>query len=903
MRFRTVLGAVLIATSIVASPGTAPPARAAGSAPQSPSDGRVEYVRNPLGLDVAKPRFSWKATDLDRGDGQSAYRIRVAFDEARLNLGQLLWDTGVVASSNSTQVVYSGPTLQARARYVWDVQVTDRSGNVSVRSAPFSFEMGLMSNAAWAGQYITAPLRYARKTFTPTSGRTIARARAYVAGFNALSTVKYPADGPNSFGTYELWLNGAWVNTALFEPNWTDATKRVLYRTYDVTNAILAGTNVVGLMMSRPNVMVQLEITYTDGSRSTVASDSTWKTARSPVTRSDFFSNESVDSRLEVGWQSPTFDDSAWSPASTVTNTSPRIGAMHPPILEGAPVAPVSVTAVSSTSAVYDFGTEYAAMPAITVKGAAGQTVTVTYGEEFNRTTNRVFRMDGQRDTFTLKGGTEQLRLHFSYRSFRYMQIDSAAFPDGAVAAIPVNTSLDSALQFTTSNTLLNRIHEGSRRTLLNNVHGHPEDCPHREKAGWGADANAASLPMMMNFDSAAFYTKWLDDLADAQLPSGAIPSVVGLYSGQKEWLDPAWATVYPLLVWNMYQTYGDVRVVEKHYDNIKRFVQYLTTLAPDYIVQPQWAWGGDWAADRSQSTSPRLFDTAYYFRDMQILGQMASLLGKADDSYDSVKLTVAIADAFNRTFFEPKLHGYTADGAVTLLMQSMPIVFGLVPTGEEQAVANTLVGLVGAAGGRLPAGVIGNQFVPRALGKIGRSDLVSTFFNMTSQPSLGYMLDHGPGTFWEYWNESDEEWYLSKNHPAFTATTMWLYESLAGLTQTDSSVGYQSPIVAPTLDASVSSVNMTKTTPYGPLRTDWTTTASGARFALSMSIPFNVTAIVKLPTVGIANPTVIEGSRVVFRNGSSVAGTAGVSFRSSTPSSVDLVVGSGTYSFTVVPG
>jgi hypothetical protein len=906
MNLRIALAALVAATTVAVVPGGDHTALASGSAPDRPSDGRVEYVRSPLGLDVLKPRFSWTTTDLDRGDGQSAYRLRVAFDEKGLHDGNLTWDSGVVASAESTQIVYGGPELLARTRYAWDVQVTDRDGNVSSQSAPFSFEMGLLTNDQWTGQFISAPLSYARTTFVVDAGRTVARARAYVAGFNKFSNGRFPTDTPNSIGAYELSLNGARVNRALFEPNWTDSRKRVLYRTYDVASALTVGTNVVGLMMSRPSVMVQLEIDYTDGSRQTVVTDSTWRTAPSPVTVSDFLTVEKVDSRLELDWQSPTFDDSAWTAATVVTNVAPRTAALHPPILELGPIAAVAVTKVSTTTAVYDFGGEYAAMPAITVNGRRGDVVFVRYGEDFDRAANRVTRFDSQRDTFTLKGGVEQVRLHFSYRSFRYMQITfKRVLPSAAdVLAIPVSTNLDNSLwSFSTSNPLFNRIHQASRRTLLNNVHGHPEDCPHREKAGWGADANAASLPMMMNFDAAAFYTKWLDDLADAQLPSGAIPSVAGLYSGEPTLIDPAWATVYPMLVWNMYQVYGDVRVIERHYDNIKRFVNYLGTIAPNYVVdQPEWHWKNDWAADRSQFTPFRIYETGYYYRDTQLLGEMAALLGKSDDSYDAYKLSLTIGDRFNAAFFDAKNHRYGADRRYTLLAQAMPIVLGLVPKGEEQAVAATLVDLVDRAGGRLPAGVIGNQYIHRALTQIGRSDLVSTFLNMTSKPSLGYMLDQGPGTIWEYWG-SDEDLGLSKNHPAFTAITSWLYESLGGLSQTSSSVGYLYPVIAPNVDATVSSVSMYKTIPYGELMSNWSTATAGAAFAIDLRLPFNVTALVKLPTLGVTNPTVMEGSRVVYRDGAFVPGAPGVGFQGTSASSIDLFVGSGAYELRVIAG
>lgn len=900
----------LLSLGLTWSPGgPTQPAQAVGNAPGQPSRLRTEYMQNPLGIDVAAPRFSWVGSDIDRGDGQSKYQVRVARSVAELTAGVLVWDSGTVSSSNSTQVVYGGPALISRSAYAWDAKIWDRAGNASARSAPASFEMGLLQSSDWSAAYITAPLQYARTTFAPDAGKTVTKARAYVAAYNPLSTVKYTTSGgPNAFGSYELWLNGAKVPTGLFEPNWTNADKRVLYRTYDVTSMLVGGTNVVGLMMSNPRVMVQLEITYSDGTQSTVGTSATWRTKASPVTFSNFMTKELYDARLEVAWQSPTFDASAWGYATEATNPAPRLSAATVPMIGVSQVLqPTSITALGNDEYMVDYGNEYAAIPYVTVDGTAGKTVVLSYSETFDPATKTQYGQINQSDSFIAKGGTETFLLHFSYRSFRYMKVKlwvgASAPTTSSAVAYAVNTQLESAMSFASSNSLFNRIHQASRRTLLNNVHGHPEDCPHREKAGWGADANAASEPMLYNFDSVAFYTKWLNDLADSQYADGGIPSVVGLYSGEAGWVDPAWATVYPMLAWNLYRYTGDTRVLAQHYDGIKKLVDYLTTRATNGILdKPAKNWGQDWATALGP-ISYRIFDTGYYYADASIVAQIAHLLGKSSDEATYTTLAGTIRTAFNSNFYNATTHAYAGGGYNGVGTNAIPLQLGLVPAGDEAAVATTLVNQVLANGGKLPAGVVGNQFIQRALVKAGRSDLVGAWLNQTTAPSYGYMLNNGPGTIWEYWNIPGYDNGLSRNHPAFTATTVWLYETLAGIRQTDASVGFDHPLIAPIIDPTTTFVNATKSTPYGDIVSNWNTTTPGFSFVESTTIPFNTDATVQIPISGVVNPTITEGSTVLYANGAFAWRPAGVAGVGATGSSVTFSVGSGSYNFKVRAG
>ena len=75
---------------------------------------RCEYLSNPLGIDIARPRLSWELRDTRRGARQTAYQVQVASDEATLLGGTAdLWDSGRIGSDNTAHVAYGGTLLRS----------------------------------------------------------------------------------------------------------------------------------------------------------------------------------------------------------------------------------------------------------------------------------------------------------------------------------------------------------------------------------------------------------------------------------------------------------------------------------------------------------------------------------------------------------------------------------------------------------------------------------------------------------------------------------------------------------------------------------------------------------------------------------------------------------------------
>ena len=124
----------------------------------APMNLRCEYLVDPLGIDETAPRLSWEMVDPRRGAAQTAYRILVADDPDKLGADEgSLWDTGRIASDQSSHVVYEGKPLRSRMRVWWKVRVWDRDGEPSPWSAPAHWSMGLLEPGDWHAKWVGDP--------------------------------------------------------------------------------------------------------------------------------------------------------------------------------------------------------------------------------------------------------------------------------------------------------------------------------------------------------------------------------------------------------------------------------------------------------------------------------------------------------------------------------------------------------------------------------------------------------------------------------------------------------------------------------------------------------------------------------------------------------------------------
>ena len=891
-----------------------------------------EHLWNPLGIDISRPRLSWKMNAPGRGDRQTAYQILVASSPGILssNTGDL-WDSGMIVSNQSVLVTYDGQALTSGEACYWKVRVWDENGNVSAWSPMATWTMGLLSPSDWTAQWIgmnenanispAPPSPMLRKTFAIT--KPVARATTYICGL----------------GYYELQLNGAKVGDHVLDPSYTRYDYHAYYTTYDVTTNLVQGQNALGAQLANgyynqwandywntynapwralPQMILQLVVQYTDGTMNMIVSDATWKASTGPLVLDTTRLGEVYDARLEqAGWSTASFNDSAWTNAVTRTGISGKLLAPDAePVKVFQSVNPVRIIPVSGQSGVYtfDFGENLVGWGQLTVSGAAGTTVKMIYGELTNNDNsvdqtninglvcvNQMANLKPyfQADTYILKGsGTETYAPRFTYHGFRYAQVSglpSVPTTNTLVAQV-VHTAFNPAGSFQCASDLLNRIETNTVSSYLGNFVGIPTDCPHREKNGWTGDAQLACEVGLTHFDSAAAYARWLKEFGPAQLSSGELFGVIpnadwGPGSG------PAWEAAVLLIPWFVYEHTGDAGILTNNYAAMKAYVNYETSVATNHIV----SYGLADPSPASTVTPVAVTDTTYYYQSALILAQAAEMLGNTADSTLYSNLAAQIKTSFNSAFFNTAKAQYSGG---TQTAQSCVLYQGLASSNQTVAVAGALAAAVGQNNNAIDAGALGARALLRALCDNGHSDTAVAVALQTNYPSWGNQVLQGATTLWETWNGTGS--FDSHNHIYYGDISAWFMEYLAGIRP--GSPGYQSVILKPEITGAIAWAQATHDSPYGMISNAWQINGQG--IVMSIMIPPNSTAMVYLPTLGTAatNLVIQESGTNIWVNGAATGSDPGVIYDHTEGSGAQTYfvwdVTSGTYQFnwTIVP-
>jgi len=835
---------------------------------------RCEYLDNPIGIDTPQPRLGWVLASSERGVKQTAYQILVAASATALKRNQGdLWDSGRVASDETAQIRYAGQPLASRGQAFWKVLVWDQAGRKS-ESQPARWEMGLLTPADWQAKWIarttdtnSQPAPFLRRSFKLDG--PIKRARAYLCGL----------------GYYELYLNGGKVGDHLLDPGYTRYDRRALYVTYDVTEQLRRGTNAVGVILgngwfnchtkavwnfhtapwrSAPKLLLHLRVDYTDGRSETIVSDDSWQCATGPIVFDSIYGGETYDARLEQsGWATAGFDAAGWEPVKLVEAPPGILAAqMMPAITVHAVLKPVGITEATPGVFIVDVGQSLAGMAELRVKGPAGTRVQMRYGErlfpngtldtrDIEQHVKRLGReQQHQTDTYFLEGsGKEEVYAsRFTYHGFQYIEV--TGFPGKPTLdnfrARFIHSAVPKAGEFTCSNPLLNRIQRAADWSFLSNLQGIPTDCPHREKNGWTGDAHLACEQAQFNFFPASVHQKWINDLGDEQKPTGALPGIVPTSGwGYAFGSGPAWDSAFLLIPYYEYVYYGDTENFRRHYEGMKRYVDYLTSRAQDGIVKIGL---NDWAPWKTK-TEAGITDTAYYYVDTKIVTLAAELLGRQDDVRKYTELAAGIRLAFNRQFYHADTALYD-NGSQTAL--SCALYQGLVAPENQPRVLANLVAAVEQANNHVDTGILGTKYLLNTLLENGRADVAYRMVAQKDQPSWGWWLEQGATTLWEQWNGTE-----SRNHIMFGDVSAWFYKALAGIQPDPQAPGFRHFFIRPNVVGDLTSARGEYDSIHGRIVSDWRIEKS--RFRLRVTVPPNTTATVRVP--GATVETVSEGN------------------------------------------
>jgi alpha-L-rhamnosidase len=869
------------ALAALAALAVIPVTAAEPAGPSAPTALRCEYLENPMGIDMAKPRFFWIVGHAERGQVQSAYQVLVSTD--RQAAAGDIWDSGKVASSRSTQLPFAGKPLGSGQSYFWKVKVWDRDGRESAWSAVARFDTGLFARSDWTGVWIGSKNQL-RKEFT-LKGR-VKRARAHIAGL----------------GYYELRLNGRKAGSHVLDPAWTTYDKRVLYVTYDVTSSLRDGANAVAVTLGHGwykarVLLLQLNIEMEDGTKTSVVSDTTWKAADGPIVADSIYNGETYDARRETaGWDRPGYDDKDWPAAEAVKGPAGALSAQLMPAIEVVDtIVPLKMSSPLPGVYVFDMGQNFSGWARLRAQGPRGTDVRLRFAELLypNGTLNQENLRSAQaEDHFILKGeGEEVWEPRFTYHGFRYVEV--SGFPGtpklDTIRGRVVHSAVEPVGSFAASKDILNGLQRIITWGQKTNLHGIPTDCDQRdERMGWMGDAQGTAEEAIMNFDMAAFYTNFVRDIRDVQDEKGRLSDTVPhVWGGENA--DPAWATAYPLICWYMYQYYGDTRVLEEHYDAMRKYVEFLRSKAENGLVK--FSSYGDWVAVEKCPGS--IVSSFYYYYDVRIQADAARVLGKTADAALYDKLAAEVRAAFNKEYYNPKTGDY-ADGTQTA--NTLPLFLGI-PTEREGGAGGRLFDdIVYKHDSHLTTGIIGTKYIMELLTRNGNADLAYDIACKTDYPSWGYMIANGATTLWELWQKREGPSMNSHNHPMFGSVGAWLYKALAGINLAPGTAGFETILIEPRMVRDLTHASGSTMTVRGEVACAWSRTERTVR--VEVTIPFGSAAEVVIPELGLRNIKVSEGGRTIWANGASAPGAPGIAGVVEQDGAIRIKTGGGRYVF-----
>lgn len=864
---------------------------------------RVEHLDRPLGIDIRRPRLSWRLPYGTRT--QLAYRIRADG-----------WDSGRLDSEANTHIRYAGPEPGSATRITWRVKVWTDLGECDW-SEPSWWETGLLTPSAWQARWIEPaeaepapaghrPAHLLRHTFS--LDKPVRRARLYA----------------TAHGVYEAFLNGRRVGDTELTPGFTAYRSRLQVQTYDVTDLLTDGDNALGAVLSdgwfrgrhgfareadgfgtRTALLAQLTVTHDDGTTTVVGTGDRWCSTPGPVTAADLMDGQQTDLRAhDPRWATAGYDDRSWEKADPAVgglydDYTRLTGPLAPPVRRVEELRPASVNQPAPGRHVVDLGQNINGWVRLRNLGQAGTRLALTHGEALDEhgdvTTENIRAFDwathrplpaGQVDTVTSAGRPgEVFEPRHTTHGFRYVRIEGHPGPLTAddVTGVVVHTDLTRTGWFTSSDIQVNRLHEAAVWSLRGNVCDVPTDCPQRERAAWTGDWQVFAPTAAFLYDVAGFTAKWLRDLAADQWADGTVPNFVpdpadeaarrasaeGGMNGSAGWGDAA-----VIVPWEMWRAYGDLELLRTQYPSMRAWVDLAAHRArtrrapgraaarPTAAPHEEFLWDtgfhfGEWlepgvAPDLDPTRDRGDVATAYLHRSADLLARTAALLGHPDDAAHYRRVADGARTAWQAEYLvtTPGAEAVTVPDTQATLVRAL--AFGLVPGRLRTRAADRLAALVRSAGTHLTTGFLSTGLLLPVLADHGHLDLAYALLQQPSAPSWLAMIGRGATTIWEDWHGIDEQGRpkMSYNHYSKGAVVSFLHQYTAGIrlpsTPDETAAGYRRFVIAPRPGGGLTSASARHDSPHGTIASHWQ--SHDHRLTLTVDIPPGTEAEIHLP-------------------------------------------------------
>lgn len=838
-----------------------------------PSAPTTQATTSPLAVDTPTPRLAWRLFPRDEqkhGLAQDSYQIVAASSANDLDeRTSLTWDSGRVRSNATHHIAYAGQPPKPGERMWWKVRVWDGQEAVSDWSEPAMWAAAPAEEEMSRAKWITADPE-------PLVPRTMPLFRR---AFNVTGDIAFAVAHVCGLGHHELYLNGHRASAGVLEPGWTDYNKRCLHCSYEVTPLLRDGTNVASVFLGngmynvvggryakfkrsfgQPKLWVLLDLTLASGEHVLVRSDADWRTCPGPITFSCIYGGEDYDARLlPADLHLPECAAAQWKPATVCT---PPAGRLMPC---AAPSTTVRdwlearlITDHGDGVTTYDVGQNLSGRPTLKLIGEPGASVTLKTGELLDANGRVTQKNTGSPVTFTYtahNARTASWSPRFSLTGFRYIEATCKPAPGSdarptirTIGADWIYSAAAVTGTFRCSHDLLNRIHTLIVAAIRSNLQSVLTDCPHREKLGWLEQLHLMGPALVANFDLQTFFGKVLADIRDAQRGDGMIPTIAPQYTSFNPPWDvfndsPEWGSAGVLVPQLAYRAYGDLSLLADSYESAKRYVAYLRTRAADGII----GYGlGDWYdigpgdPGFAKLTSREATATAIYFRDLEVMADMAAVLGHREDAATFAADADVVKTAYNAKLFDAAA-GYYDRGSQTA--QAMPLALGIVPDELRRSVLKHLVDDIRANGNHITAGDIGFTYVLQALNAAGRSDVIMDLLTQTGGASYHSQLARGATSLTEAWDANPKS---SQNHLMLGHAEGWFHEHLAGI-GVDLSSNAATPFTfQPEFALGVDWVEADRDTVMGRVAMTWRREGPGV--SLQIQLPPNSSADLVLP-------------------------------------------------------
>lgn len=911
-----------------------------------------EYKKEPV-IDSKKIRFSWQvaAENEDRGRSvyQKAYQITISEISSETNI----FDSGKIESSD-VWLDIEKLNLNSDSDYSWSIQLwnqNDEQGKIEKST----FSTGLLSVTDWHAKWIEPKQKHAQNCLDISMEEMFEQASNGGVKFDYTKinpckflrkefiiskSVKRARIYATAHGLYRLEINGNCLNPDELAPGNSTYEEMLPYQTYDVSALLKDGINVIGIVLADGwyaghigctgdscqygdmlAVLAQLNIIYDNDETDCIYTDEDFKSSEGPLVYSDLFLGEKYDARAEIkGWSEAGYPDTSWDNVNVVNYSFENLVAQSDEkvgCIEEIPA--ISVIKTSKGETVVDFGQVIAGRVSMKVSGAAGTEITLEHSETLDENGNFFINITGifkdQVDHYILKGiGVEEYEPWFTYHGFRYVKI--TGYPgevkkENFVVRV-LSTTMEQVGSFYCSNEKINRLQKNIYWSLRGNTLSIPTDCPQRERAGWTGDVQVIAPTACYNLKAISFFRKYLKMIKYEQRETGAVPIVIPFIkayqkaacTGLGEQILPdnvtsaGWGDVCTFLPWYLYEMYGDVRILKESYPMMKKWLEYIASIAENYVpndvVNPsdeelerqKYLWNtnfhfGDWVTpsvcidpetgktdmERSARMTNKYIPTLFYIASADLVARAAKVIGNDADSHYYEQLADKIRKAFNEEYIDKEAH-------MPQPLQGMYVLglkFRVFTPEQEKKAVKYLTELIIQNDYKLDTGFMSVPHLLDILCEYNLEDLALKILYQEQCPSWLYEVNHGATTIWETWETIHPDGRVEKdsmNHYAFGCVGKWMYVQLLGIKATVP--GFKKFQIKPLKNSQLDFVNGSYECIYGKIEAH----IDFVKKKMEVKIPLNTEAMVYIPGKEI----LINGlqEEVVYEDGYSAVKLAG---------------------------